>query len=119
MTSNVCSLESQRVEASNTKKIASNAIWYGADQAISLLLAFGTSIALARVLGPQKLGYFNYIMWLSNMTGSIGSLGVPLAVGKYVAEYLGAGRPDVARGVFYRGLRHQCVYLQRPLRQEL
>ena len=64
---------------------------------------------MARVIGPQKLGYFNYIMWLANMSGLIGSLGVPATTSKYMAEYLGRGEHGVARAVFSSTMRLQAA----------
>ena len=64
---------------------------------------------MARVLGPQRLGYFNFIMWLTNVSGLIGSIGVPLTARKYMAEYLGRGEGGIARSVFFATLRVQAA----------
>ena len=57
----------------NTETIARNTLWYGFEVIAGLLTAFATSIVIARAIGPQKLGYFNYIMWLANISAAIGS----------------------------------------------
>lgn len=56
---------------------------------------------MARVIGPEKLGYLNYISWLTTMTGIVGSMGVPATTRKYMAEYLGRGEVGVARAVYH------------------
>ncbi len=68
-----------------------------------------TSIALARVYGPAKLGYFNYIMWLANTSGVVGSMGIPTATRKYMAEYLNKGEHAIARAIFETTFRFQLA----------
>ena len=95
--------------AHNTRTIARNSFWYGLEMAFGILIAFGTSIPMARIIGPEKLGYFNYIMWLANMTGTIGSMGIPSTTRKYIAEYLGNNQPAIARAIFASTLRLQMA----------
>ncbi|HTB12876.1 MAG TPA: polysaccharide biosynthesis C-terminal domain-containing protein [Bryobacteraceae bacterium] len=93
----------------NTRTIASNSFWNGLELVGSVVVAFATSIPMARVIGPERMGYFNYVQWLTNLSGMIGLLGIPGATRKYMAEYLGAGKPEVARSVFRATLRLQIV----------
>jgi O-antigen/teichoic acid export membrane protein len=72
-------------------------------------MLFATSIPMARVLGPERLGYFNFIMWLTMISGLLGSLGVPGAAGKFMAEYLGKKQPGTARAIFTAALGIQLV----------
>lgn len=78
-----------------------------------MAFAFATtmvaSIAMARVLGPHKLGYFNYVMWLANMSGLVGSAGIPTTTRKYMAEYIGRGELGTARAVFFSTFRFQAA----------
>ena len=50
-----------------------------------------TSIAIARALGPSKMGYIIYVAWLASVVGTLGSLGIPSTTQKYMAEFLGMG----------------------------
>lgn len=93
----------------NTLTIARNAAWYTFDVVASLVTAFATSIVIARAIGPQKLGYFNYIAWLASISASIGGLGVPVTTRKYMAEYFGRGEPGVCRAIFERTFRLQIL----------
>jgi len=91
----------------NTETIARNTLWFGFDVAASLLTAVVTSIVIARAIGPQRLGYFNYLGWLANISASIGCLGVPATTRKYMAEYFGRGEPGISRAIFESSLRLQ------------
>ena len=93
----------------NTETIAHNSFWYGLETGFYFVLAITTSIAMARAIGPEKLGYFNYIGWLANMSGQIGGLGVPATTRKYMAEYLGSGDGGTARAIFSATLRLQIL----------
>ena len=91
------------------RRIARNSIWYGIDVGIGILGTLATTIAIARLIGPQRLGYFNYIYWLSNTAGGLASLGIPATTGKFMAEYLAGGQKSVARAVFFFTLRAQSA----------
>ena len=97
------------VTAGNSETIARNTLWYGFEIASGLVTAFITSIVIARAMGPQKLGYFNYIFWLANISAAIGSFGVPATARKYMAEYFGRGEPGISRAIYQATLRLQTV----------
>jgi O-antigen/teichoic acid export membrane protein len=90
-------------------RIARNSIWYLAEVAIGILATLATTILIARTIGPARLGYFNYIYWLSNTAGGLASLGVPATTSKYMAEYLAGGEQGVARTIFFFTLRAQSA----------
>jgi O-antigen/teichoic acid export membrane protein len=81
----------------------------GLEVAITLLVTLSTSIYIARVIGPTKLGYFNLVFWLVNIACTVGSLGIPLTTFKYLGEFLGGGKKDLARAVFFYSLRAQTL----------
>lgn len=91
------------------RRIAHNSIWYAIEVAIGILGTLATTIVIARLIGPQRLGYFNYIYWLSNTAGGLASLGIPATTGKYMAEYLAGGQKGIARAIFFFTLRAQSV----------
>jgi O-antigen/teichoic acid export membrane protein len=93
----------------NTRIIARNSFWYGLELALGILTAFATSIPVARVIGPEKLGYFNYVSWLTSLSGVIGGLGMAGATRKYMAEYLNRGQGGVARAIYFSTLRLQAL----------
>jgi len=94
---------------SNTRRVASNSFWYGIEMAIGLATVLATTIPLARVIGPDRLGYFSYVGWLTNVSAAIGSLGITLAMRKYMAESLGNEDGSRARAVYRTTLRLQSL----------
>jgi O-antigen/teichoic acid export membrane protein len=92
-----------------TRTIASNSLWYGIELILGVAATLATSIPMARVIGPEQLGYFNYVQWLTNLSGLIGMLGIPAATRKFMAEFLGAGEPGIARAVYFATLKLQIA----------
>ena len=99
----------QTVAHSNAKVIGRNFIFMGLEVVITLVCTLLTTVAIARVIGPSRLGYFNLIFWLTSITCSVGSLGIPLTTFKYMGEFLGGGKKELARAVFFYNLRAQTV----------
>jgi O-antigen/teichoic acid export membrane protein len=93
---------------SNTKTIVRNAGWYGLENAINFIVTIFTSIAIARTLGPSKMGYIIYVSWISSMVGRLGGLGIPSTTRKYMAEYIGMGDRGTARFIYWRTLLLQA-----------
>ena len=89
--------------------VAKNFVWASLELLLDVVAALYTSLAVARAFGPAKLGYFNYIYWLTNISAQLGSVGLPLTTVKYMGEYLGAGRPGLARSIFLHTLRLQVA----------
>lgn len=94
-----------RPVSSNASKVAANSFWYGIEMAFEIVTALATSMIMARTFGPEKLGYFNYVMWITNLSGTLGSLGLPMTSRKYMSEFFGQGRPDLARATFFFAFR--------------
>jgi O-antigen/teichoic acid export membrane protein len=93
----------------NTKIVARNSLWYGLDLFFGLGAALVASIAVARVVGPERLSDFQYLVFLTNVTVGLGSFGVAAATRKYMAECLNSGQPDVARGLYLSTLKVQAM----------
>jgi O-antigen/teichoic acid export membrane protein len=88
----------------NTRTIVRNTSWYGIENVVSAIAALITSIAIARTLGPAKMGYMVYVMWIASLTASLGSLGIPATTAKYMAEFIGKGDRGTARFIYIRTL---------------
>jgi O-antigen/teichoic acid export membrane protein len=93
----------------NAKVIGRNFIFMGLEVVITLVCTLLTTVVIARVIGPTRLGYFNLIFWLTSITCSVGSLGIPLTTFKYMGEFLGGGKKELARAVFFYNLWAQTV----------
>jgi O-antigen/teichoic acid export membrane protein len=94
---------------SNARVIGRNFIFMGLEVVITLVCTLLTTIVIARVIGPTRLGYFNLIFWMTSITCSVGSLGIPLTTFKYMGEFLGGGKRELARAVFFYNLWAQTV----------
>jgi O-antigen/teichoic acid export membrane protein len=92
----------------NTRTIARNSFWYGLELFFSLGAAFVTSVAVARVMGPERLSYYQLMVWLTSITISVGTFGLPVTTRKYMAEYLNRGEPGVARATYLATLKLQA-----------
>jgi O-antigen/teichoic acid export membrane protein len=88
----------------NSKTILRNTLWYGLENLISFLASLITSVLVARALGPSRMGYIIYVMWMANIASSFGSIGIPATTRKYMAEYLGSGQQSTARFIYFRTL---------------
>ena len=93
----------------NSKTIARNTAWYGLENIISFVTGMVTSIAVARTLGPSKMGYIIYVSWIATIASSLGSVGIPATTRKYMAEFLGKGDRSTARFIYFRTFALQAV----------
>ncbi len=89
---------------SNSKTIVKNTGWYGLENAINFVVTLFTSIAIARTLGPSKMGYIIYVFWIASIVSSLGGMGIPATTRKYMAEFLGMGDRGTARYIYFRTL---------------
>ena len=90
-------------------KILHNSFWYGLETVLETIVFLGTSIAVARYLGPEKLGEFTYInFFVATVTRTSGS-GLSGATRKYMAEFLGLNRPGTARAVYHLAFKYQLL----------
>lgn len=89
---------------SNTKTIAKNTAWFGLENAISIFVTMFTSIAIARTLGPTKMAYIIYVIQAASVASSLGGVGIPATMRKYMAEFLGNGDRGTARHVYIKTL---------------
>lgn len=93
----------------NSKTIARNTAWYGLETLIGFVTSLVTSIAIARTLGPTKMGYIIYVTWITGIVSSLGSVGIPVTTRKYMAEFLGGGDRSTARFIYLRTLLIQTL----------
>jgi O-antigen/teichoic acid export membrane protein len=94
---------------SNTKTIAKNAGWYGLENVITAVVTVCTSVAIARTLGPEKMAYLIYVMWIAGIVSSLGGLGIPATTAKYMAEFIGKGDRGTARFIYIRTILLQIA----------
>lgn len=93
--------------STSSQTILRNSIWYGLETVIELLVFTSSSIAVARYLGPDKLGHFTYINFFVSILTRTAGQGVTSATRKYMTEFLVQGRPGVARAVYHLAAKYQ------------
>ena len=89
--------------------IAKNTYWSALSTVGGLVLGVVTSIVLARVLGASLLGQYNYWLWLIGLLALVASPGLPQAMTKFGAEYLGQGERQTASTIFARLLQLELL----------
>jgi O-antigen/teichoic acid export membrane protein len=90
-------------------KILRNSFWYGLESVLEIIVFLGTSIGIARYLGPQKLGYYSYIGFFVNIVTRTSGTGLAGATRKYMSEFLALEQPGVARAVYRLAYRYQLL----------
>ena len=95
--------------ASTSSKILHNSLWYGLEAVIETLVFLIASIAVARYLGPQKLGYYSFINFFVTVITRTSGVGLAGATRKYMSEFLAEGRPGTARAVYHLAYRYQFM----------
>ena len=94
---------------SATGKILPNSFWYGLETVLEAIVFLGTSVLVARYLGPDILGHFAFInFFVLTVTRASGS-GVTSATRKYMSEYLAQNKPGMARGIYHLAYRYQLT----------
>jgi O-antigen/teichoic acid export membrane protein len=91
----------------NTRTIARNSFWFGLEQFFGLGAALFTTWFVARVMGPERISYFAYMSWLTNITTSVGAFGLPITTRRFMAEQLNRGERGVARATYLATLKIQ------------
>lgn len=108
MSSPVSAAAEPAPEQSSSRTVAVNSAWLTLEATVGLFGGLAASVAVARVLGPEKVGYFSYLLWAVSAVTIAASLGVPGATRKFAAEYFGAGRIRAGLDVVGRTWRVQA-----------
>jgi O-antigen/teichoic acid export membrane protein len=86
-----------------------NILFSGARLVVSAGATICVSAIMARTLGPQNMGVYSYAMWIVGTLGILANIGLPAALTKYVAEFMGSGDSATAVRVGKRLLRTQLI----------
>jgi len=92
---------------SNTHTVARNSFWYGLEQMFGLGAAFFTAIFVGRVMGPERMGYFQEVVYATSVSMALGNFGLPLTTRKFMAEQLNSGQRGLARATYLTTLKLQ------------
>jgi len=86
-----------------------NILFSGARLVIGAGATICVSAIMARTLGPQNMGVYSYAMWIVGTLGILANVGLPAALTKYVAEFMGSGDSATAVRIGKRLLRTQLI----------
>jgi len=93
----------------NARTITRNSFWYAIDASAATIVMLIASVPVARVMGPEVLGHYIYLVFLTTIAQRLANLGIPGTACKYMAEYLGNGQVGIARAVYDVTLRYQTL----------
>jgi len=94
---------------SNARTISRNSFWYVLDASAATIVMLIASVPVARVMGPQVLGNYIYLVFITNIAQRLANVGIPATACKYIAEFLGAGQPGIAHQVYRTTFKHQVT----------
>jgi O-antigen/teichoic acid export membrane protein len=82
--------------------------------AFSTLLGIGSSILIARTLGPDTFGSYTFVLWLATISVPVIGVGLSPVASRYIAEMQRRQEPRMVAGIFrfvwHRQSRGMLVY---------
>lgn len=88
--------------ASHNQSRIRGAMALSVSQAVVLLLGYVTHVIIGRLLGPSQYGVYGIVLSIQTILGLFLTLGVPIAVSRYVAQ-----DQENARAILKQGLKIQ------------
>lgn len=85
--------------------IARNSMWLMVDSLAAVAASFYCSITVARTLGPDLTGHYNYILYFALVLKMVAEVALPATLRKFAAEYVGCGDYTTVRTLVAHGLR--------------
>jgi O-antigen/teichoic acid export membrane protein len=93
----------------NAGTITRNSFWYALEASATTIVMLLASVPVARMMGPEILGRYIYLVFVTNIAQRLANVGIPATAGKYMAEFLGRGDPGTAREIFRVTLKNQAL----------
>jgi O-antigen/teichoic acid export membrane protein len=87
--------------------IARNSFWLLIDSAVGMAATFYCSIMVARGLGPDRMGQYNYIIWFAAVLRMVTEVSMPVTIRKFAAEFMGRGDYGTLKTVIRLAMRLQ------------
>lgn len=101
------SVDGQR--RSRTRSVAGNSGWLTLDAVFGVVGSLVLSVFVARSLGPDVLGVYNFASWALTAGVVVVTNGVTYGLQMFTAERFGQGDIDGARAIVRQGLRWQLA----------
>ena len=83
--------------------------WQSSGRVLGQIYTLFVSIVAARVLGAEQMGRLVFIAYVYTTIVAILAAGLPIAVNRFTAEVVGAGRAGAIRGIYVWALRIEAV----------
>jgi O-antigen/teichoic acid export membrane protein len=99
----------------STRQVAKNSLWYAFELSVGIVTVLVSSIVLSRVFGPERLGYYNYFVWLTYVAGMLSTGGLQSTTLKFITEYLSRGEPGTAYLIYRMAWRIQVALAVIPV----
>lgn len=69
--------------------IVKNSLWLLVDNVLGMVVSFYCSILVARGLGPDRMGEYNYLLWFAAVLKMVTEVAIPATFRKFAAELMG------------------------------
>ena len=97
-----------RTGSGSSASIVRNSMWLTIDTVVSMAGAFYCSILVARGLGPDFMGQYNYILYFATVLKLVSDLALSVTVRKFAAEFIGQEDYGLVRTLVRRAMRLQA-----------
>ena len=91
--------------------IARNSLWMIFDSVVGMGATLYVSIIMARRMGPDFMGRYNYILYFATFLRTVTEVAIPATVRKFAAEFSGRGDYSLVKTIVSRALRLQSKVL--------
>jgi O-antigen/teichoic acid export membrane protein len=91
--------------------IAKNSVWLLVDNVVAMAASFYCSIIVARRLGPDFMGRYNYILYFASVLRMFTEVAIPATVRKFAAEFLGRGDYRTLKTAVRSAMRLQAMLM--------
>jgi len=89
--------------------IARNSMWMMVDSLGAVIASLYCSITVARSLGPDLMGQYNYLLYFATVLKMVAEVAIPATVRKFAAEFVGRGDYVTVRTLVGHTLRLQTT----------
>lgn len=88
-------------------KVLHNSFWIGVETITEMIVMTATSIAVARVLGPELFGHYTAVFYPMAILQNLAGAALGFATCKFMVERLAIGEVELAKSVYQYNFRIQ------------
>lgn len=85
------------ISTAKDKSIVRNSLFLFIAQMFLSIFTLASSILIARNIGPYVTGQYTYLIWIGSTFTALGTLGIPNALIKFIAEYSESSKGNIAK----------------------